>query len=368
MYLKTLFFLAIFILFSFHSFGQSSERPEGIVLPVATLGDVSETRRQILQNTLIESLSSYYRLVPQDKLEEVQEKIFQEMDYDECTEDQCIMMIQEALQVENLFVLQVIGEDDDTQLSLKWVGLDDKKVKTDYCEDCGTKELNDRVEGLVKILTVSEEIISTPTVEKEEPEEGIYQDKIKNNKFGNNQLTVFFYLSNQSLGTVIGIGSVDVKKHSNSSIGISVNNFGYFLNQIKIDFLQRGGDDYPYPYNSTTVNNYELSANFFSFTYKWNYIILGYNHLISGNVFVDRHYTSQQRTPPYEPFYSYRKNESQLEVYGGGGVILGFLYSLEDLIIGIKYDRYSLRAKNDLEITGNLFQLQSYSLGLGYSF
>ena len=133
-------------------FGQSTDRTEGIVLPVATLGDVTETRRQIIQNTLIESLSSYYRLVPQDKLEEVQEKIFQEMDYDECTEDQCIIMIQEALQVENLFVLQVIGEGNDTQLSLKWVGLDDKKVKTDICKGCGTFELNERVEGLVRIL------------------------------------------------------------------------------------------------------------------------------------------------------------------------------------------------------------------------
>ena len=36
------------LLFSVPSFGQSSERPEGIVLPVATLGDVTETRRQIL--------------------------------------------------------------------------------------------------------------------------------------------------------------------------------------------------------------------------------------------------------------------------------------------------------------------------------
>ena len=72
-----LFFLLFLVVLSLPTFGQSSERPEGIVLPVATLGDVTETRRQIIQNTLIESLSSYYRSVPQDKLEEVQEKIFQ---------------------------------------------------------------------------------------------------------------------------------------------------------------------------------------------------------------------------------------------------------------------------------------------------
>ena len=75
--MRLYFFLLSFLFFSIPSFAQSSERPEGIVIPVATLGDVSETRRQILQNTLIESLSSYYRLVPQDKFEEVQEKVFE---------------------------------------------------------------------------------------------------------------------------------------------------------------------------------------------------------------------------------------------------------------------------------------------------
>ena len=142
-----------FLLLSLSSFGQSSqERPEGIVIPVSGIGNVSDTRKLILQNTLIESLSEYFRLVPQDKFEEVQEKVFKELEYEECTEDQCIMMIQEMLQVENLFVLQVIGEGEDTQMSLKWVGLDDKRVKTDVCVGCGTFELNARVEGLVRKL------------------------------------------------------------------------------------------------------------------------------------------------------------------------------------------------------------------------
>ena len=77
-HMKTLLVLFSLLLVSLPSFGQSSERPKGIVIPVVTLGNVSETRRQILQNTLIESLSSYYRLVPQDKFEEVQEKVFEE--------------------------------------------------------------------------------------------------------------------------------------------------------------------------------------------------------------------------------------------------------------------------------------------------
>ena len=54
-------------------FGQS-QRPESIVVPVSSLGDVSETRKQILQNTLEDELKTHFRLVPQEKYEEVLEK------------------------------------------------------------------------------------------------------------------------------------------------------------------------------------------------------------------------------------------------------------------------------------------------------
>ena len=128
-------FLLSFFLLSTILLGQSPERPEGIVIPVSSIDDITETRRLILQNTLIESFNSFYRLVSQDKLEEVQERVFEEMDYDQFTEDQCFLMIQDALQVENLFVLQVIGENQDTQMSLKWVGLDENRLEQISEED-----------------------------------------------------------------------------------------------------------------------------------------------------------------------------------------------------------------------------------------
>ena len=81
----------------------SEEKPEAIVVPVAILGEVSEIRRKILQNTLNEAISSKFRIVPQDRFEKAQEETFQELDYEECTEDQCIIFIQEMLQVEHLF-------------------------------------------------------------------------------------------------------------------------------------------------------------------------------------------------------------------------------------------------------------------------
>ena len=150
--MKTLLIFLALLLISLSSFGQSSERPETIVVPVATLGNISESRKQIIQNTLNRELTKYFRLVPQDKFEAAQEKAFEELEYEECTEDQCIMLIQEFLQVENVFSLQLVEEDGDTQLSLTWVGLDEKKVASDFCEDCKTNKLNNKVVVLMKDL------------------------------------------------------------------------------------------------------------------------------------------------------------------------------------------------------------------------
>ena len=122
------FFLSILLYFliSLSILSAKSERPESIVIPVSSLGDVSDTRKKILQNTLEDELKEHFMLISQERFEEAQEKAFEELDYEECTEDQCIMMIQEMLQVENVFHLEVIGEGTDTQLSLSWRTLDQK--------------------------------------------------------------------------------------------------------------------------------------------------------------------------------------------------------------------------------------------------
>ena len=119
------------------------------MIPVSSLGDVSDTRKKILQNTLEDELKEHFMLISQERFEKAQEKAFEELDYEECTEDQCIMMIQEMLQVENVFHLEVIGEGSDTQLSLSWRTLDEKKKETEICGRCGTIELSGIVMGLV---------------------------------------------------------------------------------------------------------------------------------------------------------------------------------------------------------------------------
>ena len=89
------FLLSILLSFlvSLSVLSEQSERPESIVIPVSSLGEVSEVRKQILQNTLEDELKEHFMLDSQERFEEAQEKAFEELDYEECTEEQCIMMI-----------------------------------------------------------------------------------------------------------------------------------------------------------------------------------------------------------------------------------------------------------------------------------
>ena len=165
LYLSTIISL---LLLTSPLFGQS-ERPETIIIPVSSMGDVSDTRKQILENTLTDELKKHFRIVPQEKYEQVLEQVFEELEYEECSEDTCIMRVQEMLQVENVFNLQVLGEGTDTQLNLKWITLDEKKNETELCSGCGTVELNGIVMGLVGRLVGVKEVepvvVERPVVE-----------------------------------------------------------------------------------------------------------------------------------------------------------------------------------------------------------
>ena len=64
------------------STGPSDLKPESIVVPVAVLGEVSDIRRKILQNTLNETISTKFRIVPQERFEQAQEEAFQQLEYE----------------------------------------------------------------------------------------------------------------------------------------------------------------------------------------------------------------------------------------------------------------------------------------------
>ena len=203
-------------------FGQS-ERPETIIIPVGTMGKITDSQKQIIQNTLGQELTKYFRLVSQDKFEEAQDQAFEELEYEECTEDQCIMMIQEILQVENVFKLQIVEEKGDTQLSLTWVGLDEKKIVTDYCKGCGTFELNTKISTLVNNLVNQ---IGQVTKVETEPKEKL-DDTTESYTY--------------KLRGIIGSGSSDKTEFNNMSLHFVWEKWGFGLSNFSLETTDSGG-------------------------------------------------------------------------------------------------------------------------------
>jgi len=248
-----------FLLLSSPVIGQS-ERPETIVIPVGTLGDISDSRKQIIQNTLSQELTKYFRLVPQDKFEEAQEKAFEELEFEECTEDQCIMMIQELLQVENVFSLQLVAEDGDTQLSLTWVGLEEKKVLTDYCKGCGTFELNSKIELLVKNMVQQ---IGQVTKVETEPKEKLddttesYTYKLRGIiGSGSSDKTEFNNMSLHFVWGKLGIGLSDFYMETTSSAGQK-----YELLNQSLDLSYTYADDYSFSFGAGVIVGGEAKSS-----------------------------------------------------------------------------------------------------------
>ena len=161
----------------------AQEKMPAALAPMGALGEFSEMEKQIIFNSLQESLSTYYLLASQKSFEAAQEKAFEELDYEECTEDQCFALIQQILQVDNLFLFSMTREGTFNQLSLTRVDLDSQRlVRTAICEDCGIGDLNSKVDGLVQeiyeedrenfeenLVTSNEEESETEIISEPEP-------------------------------------------------------------------------------------------------------------------------------------------------------------------------------------------------------
>ncbi|MGK5092516.1 PEGA domain-containing protein [Deltaproteobacteria bacterium TL4] len=153
--------LLLSVVMASSSFAQS-EKSQAAISPLASIGTISVAQQQIVFNSLLDKLSGYYDLISQEQFLKAQETAFEELEAQECTEEQCIRKIQELLQVENMFFLQMIREGNDTQLSLTLIDLEKKTVKSDYCPGCNTQTLNERVAQLVDKIRGARTIIPPP--------------------------------------------------------------------------------------------------------------------------------------------------------------------------------------------------------------
>ena len=164
--------LTISILFFIQIVGTAyaQEKQKACLAPMGALGDISEMQKQIIFNSLQESLSTQYVLASQKAFEAAQTQAFDELEYDECTEDQCFALIQQILQVDNLFLFNMTREGNFTQLSLTRVDLDSQRlVRTSSCVECNIEQLNNNVNELVLKIFDEDQISTAGTKIKQEP-------------------------------------------------------------------------------------------------------------------------------------------------------------------------------------------------------
>ena len=125
-------------------------KPPALLSPVVSLGPITTVQRQIIFNHLQAELSERFELISQRRYEEAQQKAFEELELEECTEENCIRYVQDTLQVEVHFSLQLLQDQKITQLTLTLVDLDRTVTRVEVCEDCSTLDLNESVSDLVE--------------------------------------------------------------------------------------------------------------------------------------------------------------------------------------------------------------------------
>jgi hypothetical protein len=130
----------------------AQDKPLAAVGRVSVLGEVTDTQRQIIANRLSAQLSQRYDIISQQEYERAEEEAFAALAAEQCTEEACIRKIQEYLQVERVFILQIVREAELTQLSLTLFKGDSRRVVEDACVDCTISQLYQRIDGLTDRL------------------------------------------------------------------------------------------------------------------------------------------------------------------------------------------------------------------------
>ena len=107
------------------------------------MGNVSDTQKQYLLNTLDDELSKYFDVSPPPQIES----------------GDCLVGC-------DVFQLQIVEEDGDTQLSLRWMTENHSRIETKLCGRCKTIELDMKLRKLVGKLVGRKKVETVVVVEK----------------------------------------------------------------------------------------------------------------------------------------------------------------------------------------------------------
>ena len=123
------------------------------------MGNVSDTQKQFLLKTLDDELSKYFDVSPPPQIES----------------GDCLVGC-------DVFQLQIVEEDGDTQLSLRWMTENYRRIETKLCGRCKTIELDVKLRELVEKLVGRKKVETVVVVEKRR--KGVLFLRLMNSEFG----------------------------------------------------------------------------------------------------------------------------------------------------------------------------------------
>ncbi|MCP4755232.1 MAG: hypothetical protein GY866_30580 [Proteobacteria bacterium] len=122
--------------------------------PLVASGDITKGDRNGIFSHFLERISHTYRLISQNSYSKAAEKVFDEIQAEQCTEGYCIYEIKKTLQVERLAILEVAAMDELTQIKITLVRDEDRLVQEDICSGCNIETLQRKIDLLLgKIAT-----------------------------------------------------------------------------------------------------------------------------------------------------------------------------------------------------------------------
>ena len=170
------FFLANLLIFPPFGFLHAQEKPQAALGRISVLGKITEIQKRIIFTRVESRLSKVYDLISQEQYARAEEAAFKSLDLAQCTEEQCIRKIQEILQVDRLFVLQIIREEEFTQLSLNLIREDSKRVVERICEKCSIGQLYNLIDEVAKQLIAVDLDIDLKGLVAEQPKTELEQE------------------------------------------------------------------------------------------------------------------------------------------------------------------------------------------------
>jgi len=159
---KRVFQLVLLLILPLNLFSplSAAEKPDAAITPLALFGQTTKTSQKIIFNRFENRLSHYYRLISKAQFEKARDLVFESVEPDQCTEKYCINRIQELLQVERLFFLDIVESETLTQLTITLVRTDSTLFEEELCADCGLEKLYRQIGALVRRLAIRDQGLS----------------------------------------------------------------------------------------------------------------------------------------------------------------------------------------------------------------